>query len=62
MKSREQKVLFKYFTEFTALSHELQLADTDEEVQHVENEINRIRKELKEHYPIILKEETYEVI
>lgn len=45
-----KRVLADYFHEYMQLYHQLQLADTDEELEHIEQEVQRIREEVRQKY------------
>jgi len=53
----QKRVLADYFSEYMVLYTQLRDAETIEEMQRVEGEVERIRRELKERYPTILKGE-----
>jgi len=46
----KRKVLVDYFHEFIVLETELRLAETDEEIKHIEIEVNRIRTEIRDKF------------
>jgi len=55
--NEQKRVLADYFSEYMVLYTQLRDAETSEEMQRIEGEIERIRRELKERYPTILKGE-----
>lgn len=57
MSPKERKrILADYFHEYMQLYHQLQLADTDEEMTRIEEEVERIRGEVREKYAYYNKE------
>ena len=47
---QKKNLLYDYFHKYMELYHKLQLADTDEEVNAIEQEVFHIRKEVKEKF------------
>ena len=56
--NEQKKVLADYFSKYMVLYTQLRDAETIEEMQRVEGEVEHIRRELKEKYPTVLEGET----
>jgi len=55
--NEQKRVLADYFSEYMVLYTQLRDAETSEEMQRIEGEVERIRRELKEKYPTVLEGE-----
>ena len=55
--NEQKRVLADYFSKYMVLYTQLRNAETIEEMQRIEGEVERIRRELKERYPTVLEGE-----